>query len=67
MINATPFNAGIGVSGAGSGAAVCNYRPATPEELHRCTGVKLSHGASVTPSQTVRVPLKCHSGVNCQY
>lgn len=36
VICATPFNAGILVTGPVEGA-ICNYRPATPDELARST------------------------------
>eukprot|EP01047_Picozoa_sp_COSAG01_P037475 COSAG01_NODE_2981_length_6758_cov_11.354408_4_plen_150_part_00 len=39
VINATPFNAGIGVTGAVEGA-ICNYRPATEAELSRCAAIE---------------------------
>jgi hypothetical protein len=39
VINATPFNAGIGVTGAVEGA-ICNYRPATEAELSRCAAME---------------------------
>ena len=40
VINATPFNAGIGVTGANGGNAICNYRPATEEELARVAAIE---------------------------
>ena len=39
VINATPFNAGIGVTGAIKNA-ICNYRPATEAELTRVAAIE---------------------------
>jgi hypothetical protein len=49
VINATPFNAGIGVTGANDGNAICNYRPATEEELTRVAAIEATLAAHNVP------------------
>ena len=58
VINATPFNAGIGVTGAIDGA-ICNYGPADEAVLKRCAAIEavLERHDVPLPAASLQFPL----------